>query len=709
MAKNDFDIDFDFEKEYGFDPKAILDSDFSDEDLDLSQFDEKQLSIDLSAQSDEGDFDFSSLNLGGNVGRDIGLNDVFDPEEEENLLPEEPEDEFGFGEDLDAEEELPLDFDEEEPFEEEAFEEEFSKEEFAEEDYDEDLTSDMDFSRRASFFEASEEQLQEGAEMAEYPEEIAEGQFPAEEAEIPASEPAEDPKPVRRRREPVKKEREPIKLTVPPVLKKIVKLYFPTTQEINPPADPNDPNPKRRRKKSKLQIFKEFYLPTIIAGLAIVLMLSFVIGSLGNAIERHQIKKEEAEKESIHQESEAERVQTEAASLLTEAERLASGYHYQGAIDLLNSFTGDQTQFADLYQQISTKKAEYTNAKSQLVEHKDPSTIPNLSFHVLMADPVRAFADKEFGGLYNRNFVSTDEFEKILDQLYVNGFVLVDYDSFVSSNEGVDSTQSFFPVPILLPEGKKPVMITETMVNYFDYMVDSNDDGEPDAGGAGFASRLVVTADGSIKAELVDTDGSTKTGNYDLVPILEDFIAEHPDFSYQGARATLAVTGSEGIFGYRINSSYVPTKGQSYVDDQIARAKEVVQALREKGYNLASYTYANKEYLGMTAQQIQSEMANWTSQVTPVLGAVDTIVFARESDLGDYTGNKFEILYNAGFRIFVKNGDAPYAEVNTSFVKQTRLMVTGNTMAWKSTMFTNLNLFDPNLVLNSERGNVPNG
>ena len=326
-----------------------------------------------------------------------------------------------------------------------------------------------------------------------------------------------------------------------------------------------------------------------------------------------------------------------------------------------------------------------------------------------MADPVRAFADKEFGGLYNRNFVSTDEFEKILDQLYVNGFVLVDYDSFVSSNEGVDSTQSFFPVPILLPEGKKPVMITETMVNYFDYMVDSNDDGEPDAGGAGFASRLVVTADGSIKAELVDTDGSTKTGNYDLVPILEDFIAEHPDFSYQGARATLAVTGSEGIFGYRINSSYVPTKGQSYVDDQIARAKEVVQALREKGYNLASYTYANKEYLGMTAQQIQSEMANWTSQVTPVLGAVDTIVFARESDLGDYTGNKFEILYNAGFRIFVKNGDAPYAEVNTSFVKQTRLMVTGNTMAWKSTMFTNLNLFDPNLVLNSERGNVPNG
>ena len=29
MAKNDFDIDFDFEKEYGFDPKAILDSEYT--------------------------------------------------------------------------------------------------------------------------------------------------------------------------------------------------------------------------------------------------------------------------------------------------------------------------------------------------------------------------------------------------------------------------------------------------------------------------------------------------------------------------------------------------------------------------------------------------------------------------------------------------------------------------------------------------------
>ena len=38
MAKNDFDIDFDFEKEYGFDPKAFLGTEEYDENLDLSEF-----------------------------------------------------------------------------------------------------------------------------------------------------------------------------------------------------------------------------------------------------------------------------------------------------------------------------------------------------------------------------------------------------------------------------------------------------------------------------------------------------------------------------------------------------------------------------------------------------------------------------------------------------------------------------------------------
>ena len=49
-------------------------------------------------------------------------------------------------------------------------------------------------------------------------------------------------------------------------------------------------------------------------------------------------------------------------------------------------------------------------------------------------------------------------------------------------------------------------MITETMVNYFNYMVDSNKDNEPDAGGDGFAYRLIVDSNGDIKAQMVDSN-----------------------------------------------------------------------------------------------------------------------------------------------------------------------------------------------------------
>ena len=137
-------------------------------------------------------------------------------------------------------------------------------------------------------------------------------------------------------------------------------------------------------------------------------------------------------------------------------------------------------------------------------------------------------------------------------------------------------------------------------------------------------------------------------------------------------------------------------------------AKEIVAALREKGYTIASYTYSNQAYRGMNTLQIQAEVQNWTNQITPVIGEVDTIVFAKSSSIGDYSGSKFDVLFNNGFRIFVKNADEPYAEVNNTYVAQSRIMVTGNALQWKADKLNKY--FDPNLVLDltSRGGSVPN-
>ncbi len=64
--------------------------------------------------------------------------------------------------------------------------------------------------------------------------------------------------------------------------------------------------------------------------------------------------------------------------------------------------------------------------------------------------------------------------------------------------------------------------------------------------GDGFASKIVIGEDGRPSCEMKMEDGTVSAGSYDLVPILNDFIDEHPDFSYKGAKAIIALTGYEG-------------------------------------------------------------------------------------------------------------------------------------------------------------------
>ena len=70
--------------------------------------------------------------------------------------------------------------------------------------------------------------------------------------------------------------------------------------------------------------------------------------------------------------------------------------------------------------------------------------------------------------------------------------------------------------------------------------------------------------------------------------------------------------------------------------------------------------------------------------------------------------NAFDVMYKSGFRYFISNDASPYTEVNDTYVRQNRLMVTGENMQHKSSMFTGL--FDTNAVLElSTRGSVPTG
>lgn len=633
MDKNEFDTDFDFEKEYGFDPNEFL--------------------------TEDDDFSYS----------DLLDDDTSDAPEYQGGNQAEPARQA-----------------------------------------DEDLVSDIPV-RASSEDDEDDDVKVYGAESDQTVEE-------PEEDDDEDEDPDEKPEPKRPSKKKIslggrKKGKSGRDSSAPArksVFSKLLDIYMePVTKLKNEEEvmDPLDPKYIRRKKREKKRIFKEVYLPAIIAGVALFLILSFIVGSVSNAITVMKNKDSQAQQEAQQQASAADAAEAQFKRLMAEAEDLVVGYDYDGAIEKLEGYTGDNEKFR---QQIDAKRAELSNEKNQLTEIKDVSSIANLSFHVLMADPSRAcnkdVSGAELAGSYNKNFVSVEEFSRILNQLYAANYVLVDFDSFITSVPGVDGNSSFFSKSIYLPQGKKPIMITETMVNYFEYMVDPDKDGKLDGTGHGFANKLVVDADGEIKASYVDANGQTLVGNYDLVPILEAFIKEHPDFSYRGARAILAVTGSEGVFGYRTNTAYVSRFGQAFYDNEVVEAKKVVEALRDKGYTIASYTYSNQDYRQKNTLQIQAEIKNWNDQIVPILGQVDTIVFARASDIEAYSGTSFDVLYNDGLRFFLNSGSSPRVDVNTTFIRQTRLMVTGESMAWYSSQFSNY--FDCNIVLDlASRGSTP--
>ena len=466
--------------------------------------------------------------------------------------------------------------------------------------------------------------------------------------------------------------------------------------EENRPARP------RRRKRSKWEIFKEAYLPVVIAGVAAILILIFIVGSITRAVQKSKYNKYVATQESIQQAQEEERLQKQAAELVVEADKLAAGYDYEGAIALLNGFEGES-------ETITNRIAGLEKEMGELTTWNDPAQIPNLSFQLLIADTGRAFSHDVYGSSFNRNFITTEEFAKMLQQLFENGYVLVNREDIWEKTTAEDGTTAYTAKSVLLPAGKKPLLLTQTNVNYNYYLIDGDGDKLPDQYGGGFASKLTYE-DGTFICEMVDANGQMVTGDFDLVPILENFIKNNPGFSYRGARATLALTGYNGLLGYRTSASAKTDFGETAYESAVEGAKKVAEALRKTGYELAFYTYENMGYGEKGTPEIQLDLDNYRNEMVPILGELDTLVFAQNSDIapqGAYSGEKYELLKAAGFSQFIgfaENG-ITWADLQTDYVRQGRIMVTGTNVKYNAQWFASM--FDSEIVLDIARGEIP--
>lgn len=355
-------------------------------------------------------------------------------------------------------------------------------------------------------------------------------------------------------------------------------------------------------------------------------------------------------------------------SLLEDAGRLAAGYDYDAAINLLKaSDFYKETDAASTDTRISDAIASYEAAKATLVP-VNINEITHVFFHSLVMDESKAFdGDSEESG-YNQVMTTKDEFLKILDSMYSKGFVLVRLHDIAEMVDG-----KMTPKQILLPPGKQAFVMSQDDVCYYEYMQDD-----------GFASRMVVGDDGKPACEMVLADGTVTVGSYDLVPLLEDFIAEHPDFSYKGARAVIAFTGYQGILGYRTAASYKETSPTYEADRQAATA--VAQCLRDNGWELASHSWGHRDLGKITYDNFKSDCDKWENEVESLIGPTDIILYPFGADINDWHAYKhdnerFNYLKSLGFDYFCNVDSTRYwVQIGDDYMRQGRRNLDGYRM-----------------------------
>ena len=459
---------------------------------------------------------------------------------------------------------------------------------------------------------------------------------------------------------------------------------------------------RKRRPKTKEELFKENTLPLIILGIAGVLILTFIIGSIVRGAQKRKVEAEASIAASESMATEEARLTAEMNAILTEAEHYATVYDYDAAIALIDSFSGN----IGAYSQLQDARVRYEYEKNALVPWEDPNAMLNLSFQTLVADPERGFSHESQATSLRQHYITVNEFQNILEDLYENDYILVSLRDIAEVSSSASNSVGYKYKELYLPEGKKPVILTQTNISYNLALVDSDEDMIADKGGAGIASKLILEADGSITCEMVDAEGNLVYGAYDLIPILDAFVEAHPDFSYRGAKAVLGLTGYNGLFGYRTHSAGRDLLGEDTYARDMQTVQAIAEALKESGYELGCYTYGNRPYGVLSLSEIQADMNKWNDEVVSILGSFDIMIFAQQSDIGDsmlYSGEKYDYLKSLGFDYFIgfsSKGD-PFTFITDEYVRQGRLLVTGENLVHNSSWY--IDIFNAEEILDEAR------
>jgi hypothetical protein len=265
--------------------------------------------------------------------------------------------------------------------------------------------------------------------------------------------------------------------------------------------------------------------------------------------------------------------------------------------------------------------------------------VAGIFVHPLVLQPRRAFTDDTLGRGFQNYFVTAHEFRAMLDQLWRNGWTLVDVHRAARGE-------------VRVPLGRKPLVLSEDDVNYYDYF-----------DGRGLADRLVLDPQGAVRAEFHDRNGAHLTSD-DVVPLVDAEVEKHPEFSADGAKGVLAVTGYQGLFGEH-NLADAGTR---------ERVKALVARLQVSGWTIASHTYGHIRLGNDSVATIMRDTTRWVAAARGLLGPTDVLIYPYGLEP---TSAGIRALRDEGFRIQIGIDIRPRRVLRDGVVMIARMHIDG--------------------------------
>lgn len=341
---------------------------------------------------------------------------------------------------------------------------------------------------------------------------------------------------------------------------------------------------------------------------------------------------------------------------ITKAQELFNKTHYKKAYEIANEALKILPDDKEL---IGLRDESKSNAENPVVYK---GKIYHVFFHSLIVYPQMCFTGDSMTQGYNDWMTTVREFKLMIEEMYQRGYTLIDLREVFKK----DASGKIIKQDIYLPKGQKPLIISVDDMSYYKYM-------EKD----GFAKKLVIDEKGKL-ASLINTPEGKEivSPEGDVVPILNNFVEANPDFSFKGAKGILALTGYEGILGYRTNQNNAEWQKEKEA------VLPVVQKLKDTGWGFACHSYTHRRTFTegtITLDFLKYDTQKWKKEVGSIVGSTNLYIspFGATFPIKDA---RYRYIINQGFDVYCGVGSRAYYESYTDSVFMERINLDGYKM-----------------------------